>query len=138
MPNTTSPAVNAARPVWFVILAAGAIVGMAMGLRSVMALYLKPISTDLGIGREPFSNAMAIANLAWGVFAILTGAFSDKFGAGRVVVVCALSTAIGLLAMMSATSPSWMYLSGLLTGLGVAGTGASGLVGAVGRAVRRE
>ena len=127
-----------ARPVWLVILAAGIIVGMAMGLRQVMGLYLKPISTDLGIGREPFSNAMAVANLAWGVFAIITGAIADKFGAGRVVVLCAISTILGLLAMMSATAPWWLYLSGFLTGLGVAGTGASALVGAVGRAVPVE
>jgi MFS family permease len=130
-----SSAVPAPRPVWLVILAAGTIVGMAMGLRQVMGLYLKPVSLDLGLGREPFSNAMALANLAWGVFAIITGAISDKFGAGRVVVVCAMSTILGLLAMRGATGPMDLYISGFLTGLGVAGTGASALVGAVGRAV---
>ncbi len=125
----------AARPAWLVILAAGTIVGMAMGLRQVMGLYLKPVSLDLGLGREPFSNAMALANLAWGIFAIITGAIADKLGAGRVVVVCAMSTILGLLAMRGATGPMDLYVSGLLTGLGVAGTGASALVGAVGRAV---
>jgi MFS family permease len=130
-----STSVPTPRPVWLVILAAGTIVGMAMGLRQVMGLYLKPVSLDLGLGREPFSNAMALANLAWGVFAIVTGAISDKFGAGRVVVVCAISTIFGLLAMRGATGPMDLYISGFLTGLGVAGTGASALVGAVGRAV---
>jgi predicted MFS family arabinose efflux permease len=128
----------AARPAWLVILAAGTIVGMAMGLRQVMGLYLKPVTVDLGIGREPFSNAMAWANLIWGVAAIFAGGVADKFGAGRVVFVCALCTVFGLLAMMSATSPSWLYLSGVLTGLGVAGTSVSALVGAVGRTVPSE
>ena len=126
------------RPAWLVILAAGTIVAMAMGLRQVMGLYLKPVTVDLGIGREPFSNAMAVANLVWGIGAIFAGGIADKYGAGRVVVVCALATVGGLLAMMAATSPSWLYLSGVLTGIGVAGTGVGALVGAVGRAVPAE
>lgn len=126
------------RPAWLVILAAGTIVAMAMGLRQVMGLYLKPVTVDLGIGREPFSNAMAVANLVWGIGAIFAGGIADKYGAGRVVVVCALATVGGLLAMMAATSPSWLYLSGVLTGVGVAGTGVGALVGAVGRAVPAE
>ena len=138
MPSAASSSPPAARPVWLVILAAGAIVSMGMGLRQVMGLYLKPVSLDLGLGREPFSNAMALANLVWGVFAIVTGAIADKFGAGRVVVTCAISTILGLLAMRSATEPMHLYMSGFLTGLGVAGTSASALVGAVGRAVTPE
>ena len=50
-------------PAWVIILTAGVIVGMAMGLRQVMGLYLQPMTTALGIGREPFSDSMAIANL---------------------------------------------------------------------------
>ncbi len=123
------------RPAWLVILAAGTIVAMAMGLRQVMGLYLKPVTVDLGIGREPFSNAMAVANLVWGFGAILAGGIADKYGAGRVIVVCALATVGGLLAMMSATAPWGLYLSGVLTGVGVAGTGVTALVGAVGRSV---
>jgi len=120
---------------WLIVLAAGIIVGMAMGLRQVMGLYLKPVSLSLGIGREPFSNAMAVANLTWGVLSIVAGAISDKYGAGRVIATCALSTILGLLAMAFATSPAWLYASGVLTGIGVAGTGVTALVGAVGRAV---
>ena len=63
----------AKRPVWIVLLSAATIVGMAMGLRQVMGLYLKPIAQDLGIGREPFSNAMALANLTWGLLSIGAG-----------------------------------------------------------------
>ena len=126
------------RPAWLVILAAGTIVAMAMGLRQVMGLYLKPVTLDLGIGREPFSNAMAVANLVWGIGAIFAGGIADKFGAGRVIVVCALATVGGLLTMMAATSPWWLYVSGILTGVGVAGTGVTALVGAVGRSVPAE
>jgi predicted MFS family arabinose efflux permease len=130
-PNTKSSAV----PVWLIILSAGTIVGMAMGLRQVMGLYLKPMTTDLGIGREPFSDAMAIANLIWGIAAIAAGAVADKYGSGRVIVTGALSTCIGLYLMYAAKDASQLYISGLMLGIGVAGTGITSLVGAVGRAV---
>lgn len=125
-------------PTWAIILTAGLIVGMAMGLRQVMGLYLKPMTTELDIGREPFSNAMAIANLVWGVGAVLAGAIADKFGAGRVIVGSALSTSAGLYLMYAAQSPMELYVSGILLGIGVCGTGVTALVGAVGRLVVPE
>ncbi len=125
-------------PAWVIILTAGIIVGMAMGLRQVMGLYLQPMTTTLGIGREPFSDSMAIANLVWGVGAILAGAIADKYGAGRVIVASVLSTATGLYVMYTAQTPMDLYISGILLGIGVCGTGVSALVGAVGRAVPLE
>ncbi|HWV81664.1 MAG TPA: MFS transporter [Hyphomicrobiaceae bacterium] len=126
------------RPLWLVILAAGTIVGLAMGLRQVMGLYLKPLSDELGVGREPFSNAMAIANLTWGVLTIVAGAVADKYGAGRVLVVCGLATVTSFYLMATAQSPLDLYIAGLLAGAGVAGTGVPALVGAVGRAAPAE
>src|SRR5262249_36493626 len=128
--STTAFAKPARFPTWAIILAAGVIVGAAMGLRQVMGLYLKPMTTDLGIGREPFSNAMAIANLGWGVGAVIAGAIADRYGAGRVIVACALATATGLYLMFSAHSPMDLYISGVLLGIGVCGTGVTALVGA--------
>ena len=119
-------------PSWAIVLTAGIIVGMAMGLRQVMGLYLKPMTTELDIGREPFSNAMAIANLVWGVGAVLAGAIADRYGAGRVVVASALATTAGLYVMYAAQSPVELYISGVLLGLGGCGTGVTALVGAVG------
>ena len=57
------------QPLWLVILSAGTIVGLAMGLRQVFGLYLMPVTGDLGIGREPFSTAMAVDE-RWGIWSI--------------------------------------------------------------------
>ena len=127
-----------ARPLWLVLLAAGTIVGLAMGLRQVMGLYLKPLSDELGVGREPFSNAMAIANLTWGVLTIVAGAVADKYGAGRVLIVSGLATVVSFYLMATAHSPMDLYIAGLLAGAGVAGTGVPALVGTVGRAAPPE
>jgi predicted MFS family arabinose efflux permease len=120
-------------PLWAIILACASVAGIAMGLRQVLGLYLKPVTTELGIGRETFGLAMAIANITWGIAAPFAGAVSDKVGSGRVVVAGALATAAGLYVMYIATTDVHLYLSGFLMGLGVAGTGVNALVGAVGR-----
>jgi predicted MFS family arabinose efflux permease len=124
----------ASRPLWVIVLSAGLLVGIAMGLRQVMGLYLPPMTKELGIGREPFSNAMAVANLIWGVCAVFAGMIADRQGAGRVVVAGTLSTMAGLYLMYSARSGFDLMMSGVLLGIGVSGTGITALVGAVGRA----
>jgi predicted MFS family arabinose efflux permease len=132
MSQTAAPA---RLPIWIIIAGAGTIVGMAMGLRQVMGLYLQPMTSQLGVGREAFSTAMAIANLVWGIGAVFSGAIADKYGAGRVVIGGALCTMAGLFVMYSARNSADLLASGVLLGLGVSGTGITALVGAVGRAV---
>jgi predicted MFS family arabinose efflux permease len=129
---------SAAKPLWLVLLAAGLIVGTAMGLRQVMGLFLKPMTTELGIGREPFSLAMAIANLIWGVAAVPMGAIADRYGAGRVLIAGALATMAGIWLMYTAQTGTDLIVSGILLGIGVGGTGITALVGAVGRAAPPE
>ena len=133
-----APAQSGVRPLWQVILAAGLIVGVAMGLRQVLGLYLKPMTTDLGIGREPFSLAMAIANLVWGIAAVPMGAISDRYGTGRVVAGGTLATMAGIYLMYTAQTGTDLIISGILLGIGVGGTGITALVGAVGRAAPPE
>jgi MFS family permease len=128
----------ATRPLWMVILAAGLIVGIAMGLRQVMGLYLPPMTKDLGIGREPFSMAMAVANLVWGFGAIFAGMIADRYGAGRVVVAGTVATMAGMYLMYAAQSGYDLLVSGVLLGIGVSGAGLNSLVGAVGRAAPPE
>src|SRR5882757_4271331 len=65
MQKVAPPVPTAPRPLWVVVLSAGLIIGIAMGIRQVMGLYMPPMTKELGIGREPFSTALAIANLVW-------------------------------------------------------------------------
>lgn len=130
--TTTSPPIERL-PLWAVILTCATIAAIAMGVRQAMGLYLKPISDDLGLGREAFSMAIAIANLVWGMTAPFVGGVADKYGTGRVVVFGALTTALGLVLLYTATSDVHLFISGMFMGFGVAGAGISSLVGAVAR-----
>jgi len=138
MQKVAPPAPATTRPLWMVILAAGLIVAIAMGLRQVMGLYLPPMTKELGIGREPFSMAMAVANLVWGFGAIFAGMIADRYGAGRVVVAGTVATMAGMYLMYAAQSGYDLLISGVLLGIGVSGAGLNSVIGAVGRAAPPE
>ena len=146
-----TPTASARLPVWLVVLAAGCIVGVAMGLRQVMGLYLKPMTTDLKVGREAFSTAMAVANIVWGIGSGVRRrdrrqvrrrprdrAERAAHRAGLYVMYDASVVA----PLIPGNGPGGiftdLFVSGVLLGLGVSGTGITALVGAVGRAVPPE
>src|SRR5215470_17241171 len=105
---------NPALPLWLVILIVGSIVGLSMGRAQSMGLYLAPVTKALGVGRESFGLAMALAQLTMGVGAPFCGALIDKFGAGRVIVVSVLTAIAGLYVLYAANSGVDLLLSGVL------------------------
>lgn len=120
---------------WLAVIAAAIVGAIAMGLRQALGLYLAPVTQDLAMGRESFALSVAIANLVWGLAAPFAGFIADRYGAVRVVVTGGLTTAIGFLALRFAETEIDLLLSGILMGLGVAGSGISALVGIAARAV---
>jgi len=123
---------------WAIILTCATIAGIGMGVRQSMGLFVSPLSKDLGFGIEVFSMAIAIANIVWGLTAPFTGAISDKYGSGRVVVFGGVCTALGLWLLYSASLPWHLYFSGIFLGFGVAGAGLNALVGVVARSAPPE
>ena len=126
------------KPLWVVLLSAGIILSLCMGIRQTFGLYLDPISSELGLGRETFALAMGLQNLLWGITAPFAGAVADKYGAGRVVVFGAFVYGIGLILMANAGGETGVVVSGLLLGVGISATGFTAVLGAVGRATTPE
>jgi predicted MFS family arabinose efflux permease len=125
-------------PIWWIVLAAGTILAINMGIRQSFGLFLKPITLDLDVSREVFSLSIALLNLLWGAGSPFAGALSDKFGAKWVVLAGASFYAAGLVIMASSTGEGGLILSGVLIGLGVAGSGFTAVLGVVGRAAPPE
>lgn len=122
-----------------IIVLGSLVISLAMGLRHGFGLFLEPMSSDLGWGREVFAFALALQNLIWGLSQPFSGALADRFGAARIVVVGGLLYALGLAMMGLSDSALGMSMSaGLLIGLGLSGTTFSVILGAVGRAVPPE
>ncbi len=126
------------RPLWVIILCGGTIAGLSVGIRQSFGLYLPSISLDLGLGREVVGFSFGIVTLLWGLCAPLTGAISDRFGTGRVVIVGTISYCLGLYTMATANGEADLITAGVLVGFGMSGLGFTVVLGAVGRAAPPE
>ena len=126
-------------PVWAIVLAGATVAGIGMGLRQIMGLYLKPITETLGIGREAFSIAIALANIVWGLRGAVhrRGLRQVRRGQGAAVRRRPAPRS-ALFLMVVATSELHLLISGVFMGLGVAGAGVTAMVGAIGRAAPAE
>ena len=109
------------------------------GFRGSLGLFLKPVSETFGYGREVFAFSLALQNLFWGLTQPLAGAFADKFGTARVIVVGSILYSLGL--YITATADSFVSLhigAGILIGMGIAGTGLGVILPAMARMVSSE
>ena len=126
--------VRAALPL---IVTAGIIISLSMGIRQSLGLFQKPMAADLGISASQFGFGIALQSLIWGVSQPVVGALGDRFGPRPVLIGGTLVYAAGLLLM--ALSPSTLVGldlgGGVLIGMGVAATGFGVLLGAVSAAV---
>jgi MFS family permease len=122
-----------------ILVCGGLILMLALGTRQSFGLFLRPMSMDLGWGREGFSFAIALQNLVWGCAMPLVGAIADRYGAGRVLAAGGLAYGTGLLAMAHSTTPlAFNAAAGLLVGFGLACTGFGVVMAVVARAYPPE
>ncbi|OZI40018.1 MFS transporter [Bordetella genomosp. 5] len=99
------------------------VVLLAMGVRATFGLFMQPMGLDRGWGREVFSFAFALQNLVWGISCIFMGMLADRYGSGRTVALGALLYVLGLIGTRYAADPFTLcFMSGVVVGLGQAGT----------------
>lgn len=125
-------------PLWVITLSAGLITAVTVGLRQSAGLYIVPVTTSLGTGIEPFSTAMAIANLLWGATGIFFGALADRYDAGRVTGLGIGLMMLGYYLMYTAETGSHLLWSGTAIGVGVGACGTTIMTGVIGRAAPPE
>ncbi len=123
-----------------VVLTCGtAILCLSFGLRQNFGLYMAPISTDLGWGRETFAFAVAFQSLVWGVSTPIFGLLADRYGPAKVTAAGGVLYAAGLYVMSQATAPIDATIGiGVLTGFAMSMTGFPIILSVVGRIVAPE
>jgi len=122
-----------------VLVCGAAIVTLSMGIRHGFGLWLQPITQAQGWTRETFAFALAVQNLAWGLFGIFAGMAADRFGALRVLIGGAALYAAGLVGMALSTSTLGFALTtGVLIGAAQAGTTYAIVYGVIGRQIPAE
>jgi MFS family permease len=121
------------------VLITGCIIIMVgFSIRASFGVFQIPIAEEFGWARAEFSLAIAIQNLAWGIGQPLFGAFAERFGDRRAIILGALFYAAGLVLSSFAVTPGAHQLYEILVGFGVAGTGFGVILAVVGRASSDE
>ena len=100
-------------------IVAGCIVAfVGFGFAATFGIFLRPMSQDLGWGREVFSLSMAIQALCWGLTQPLAGMVADRFGTARVLAVGAVLSALGFYLRGAVIDPYVFVASGVVVGIG--------------------
>ncbi len=117
------------------VIAAGAVtIFLAMGIRQSFGLFLVPITTDLGIGRESFSLSIALQNLIFGL--PLLAMLADRIGAKTILLFGAVLYSTGLLFLSLVSNSIGLHLTiGIAIGLAQSAVGYVVILGAVAQVV---
>jgi predicted MFS family arabinose efflux permease len=122
-----------------IIISGCALVLLSFGYRAGFGLFLQPMSEAREWGRDVLALALAVQNLAWGVFAIIAGGLVDKYGNLKVLLAGVFFYAVGIYAMAYSTSElAIVSTAGLLVGAGISGTSFGIVLPAFARAVPEE
>ncbi len=106
-----------------IVVAACLVIFIGFGTRSMMGVFLVPVSDHYDWGRSIFAFAAALQNIFWGFSQPVFGAIADRYGSGRVIVVGGLCYIAGLALMAVASTPLGLYVAnGMLIGFGLSGT----------------
>lgn len=120
----------------FVIAAGCLIVMVSFGPRSILGLFLEPMTGAKGWSRESFALALAIQNLMWGAGQPAAGAIADRFGTAKVIAAGGILYALGLVLIAYAEGPFALHLTGgVMIGLGMSAASFSLVLAAFGRIV---
>jgi MFS family permease len=117
-----------------VLVASALVLSVSMGIRNGFGLFLQPVSTEMGWGREIFALAIAVQNLTWGATQPFAGMVADRFGSARVVLAGTFLYVLGLATMsLSSTPVLFVLTAGVLIGAGQSGVTYSVVSGVLGR-----
>ena len=128
---------NKKEPHWELItVAAAAMLMVTMGARQSLGLFVAPMNISTGLGVVTISFAMAVNQFVWGAVQPFTGALTDRYGAGRVLVAGLLIFALSSVLTPQVTTSFGLVLTiGLLSAVGAGAVSFSVLIGAVSRRV---
>ncbi len=110
--------------IWLVLLAAAGTFALTMGTRQTMGLFLADVNKSTGLGIADISLAFAFGQLWWGLTQPFAGAFADRVGAGRVLVI-----GVCLVALGTVLTPMMTSTVGLIFAIGVLAAGGAGMAG---------
>ena len=117
-----------------ILIAGCVIIMLSFAIRASFGLFQIPIATEFNWLRSEFSLAIALQNLFWGIGQPIFGAFAEKYGDRKAIIIGIGCYALGLCLSAFAITPEQHQLLEMLVGFGIAGTGFGLILAIVGRA----
>ena len=122
----------------YAIIAGCAISFVSFGFSASFSVFLRPMSADLGWGREVFSLSLAIQALMWGITQPIAGAYADKHGSTRVLAFGAIFAALGYALRGIFLDETLFILTGFIVGIGTGACSFPVVIVALGKVVEAK
>ena len=122
----------------YAIIAGCVISFVSFGFAASFSVFLRPMSADLGWGREVFSLSLAIQALMWGVTQPLAGAYADKHGSTQVLAFGAVFAALGFALRGLLFDETMFILTGFIVGIGTGACSFPVVIVALGKVVEAK
>ena len=122
----------------YAIIAGCVISFVSFGFSASFSVFLRPMSADLGWGREIFSLSLAIQALMWGITQPLAGAYADKHGSTQVLAFGAVFAALGFALRGLLFDETMFILTGFIVGIGTGACSFPVVIVALGKVVEAK
>jgi len=130
---------NKFKPAILYAIIAGCIISfVSFGFSASFSVFLRPMSADLGWGREVFSLSLAIQALMWGITQPIAGAYADKHGSTRVLAFGAIFAALGFALRGIFLDETLFILTGFIVGIGTGACSFPVVIVALGKVVEAK
>lgn len=130
---------NKFKPAILYAIIAGCVISfVSFGFSASFSVFLRPMSADLGWGREVFSLSLAIQALMWGITQPIAGAYADKHGSTRVLAFGAIFAAIGFALRGLFLDETLFILTGFIVGIGTGACSFPVVIVALGKVVEAK
>jgi len=106
-----------------ILIAAGIMLSLSMGIRQTFGLFVQPITRDIALTVSEFTFALSLQNLAWGVVQPFAGALVVRLGFRPILLGGAILYLAGLATLAEAQGIFGVVLgAGILIGMSLACT----------------
>lgn len=114
------------KPALPILLGSAVMLGLALGLRQSLGIFLPPITRDIGVSVSQFTMAIAVQNVAWGLLQPIAGAWATRIGYRPLMLAGAVLYVLGLVMLALAQGIGLVTLgAGLAIGAAMACNGSA-------------
>jgi MFS family permease len=119
------------RSYWTAVWCGFLVLTIGLGVRQSFGIFLKPVSTELHVGRELFSFGTALSMLLMGAVAPLSGRLADRFGSAWTIAGGGVVYVLGMVVTAIMHDGFMLILGNILVGIGLSAASFGPVLGVV-------